>query len=241
MLLRGEIIDIADTRASIVLNQDGIIQIEDSIYKITVDQIYRLHEDLADLLGNNEELNASSAVAIHPSPESTRKTITDTNAHAQRTTAPGSAIGCNFIAASGDVNLPGIARLFRYTNKSGATLPTHNGRTTRAVFTIWRENLWFYSSIGARVKMQKHTAAAGWQSNINANQLILEACFRGRIGNGSYQNWSTSAWPYFTNYGDNRLQTTLSSVGFSTYSLSDINYHAWINYAGNEIEQYIQL
>lgn len=134
-----------------------------------------------------------------------------------------------------------------YGGDNGDTFPEHNGRTVKMNYHRWRVGYIFYASAGVRMKMWKHTRFAGWQSVTYADQMIMEACLKGRAvtaGSAPYPFTSSTspAWPGFTKYAENNFEKTLKWVGspiFSEIALEHFNFHWKVNYRGRVAERTI--
>ena len=68
-----------------------------------------------------------------------------------------------------------------YSADSGAELTKDNGRNVRIDYHRWRVGFIFYSSIGVRVKIMKHTRLGGWMSTVKMNSASIQACSAGMV------------------------------------------------------------
>lgn len=68
-----------------------------------------------------------------------------------------------------------------YQDNDGNPLAHDNGRDVRIDYHRWRVGFLFYSSIGVRVKIYKHTRLGGWMSTVNMEKVGFHSCSKGLI------------------------------------------------------------
>ncbi|WP_316834991.1 hypothetical protein [Pedobacter nutrimenti] len=135
-----------------------------------------------------------------------------------------------------------------YASNNGIVFPEHNGRQVKLNYHRWRVGYIFYASAGVRVKMWKHTRFAGWQSVTYADEMLIEACCKGKVIIPGFPlipfNEQTSpGWPMFARYAENNFEKTMkwTATGlFNEIWLDHFNFHFKVNYRGRIVERDIR-
>lgn len=135
-----------------------------------------------------------------------------------------------------------------YEGNDGTDFPEHNGRTVKLNYHRWRVGYIFYASAGIRLKMLKHTRFAGWQSVTYADEMVMDACCKGKVFIPglpliSFNEQVSPGWPHFARYAENNFEKTMkwtASGIFNEIILDHFNFHFRVNYRGRIAERYIR-
>lgn len=135
-----------------------------------------------------------------------------------------------------------------YKGNDGQMFPEHNGRLVKLNYHRWRVGFIFYASAGVRVRMLKHTRFAGWQSVTYADEMIMDACCKGKVIVPGllpipFNEQISPGWPGFARYAENSFEKTMkwtASGIFSEIFLEHFNFHFRVNYRGRVAERYIR-
>jgi len=134
-----------------------------------------------------------------------------------------------------------------YRDDNGNPFPEHNGREVKLNYHRWRVGFIFYASTGARVQMLKHTRFAGWLSNTYADEMIMEACAKGKIITpGPIFSWSTQTspdWPAFARYAENKFEKVMKWTAnglFNDIILEHFNFHFKVTYRGQVVDREVR-
>ncbi len=135
-----------------------------------------------------------------------------------------------------------------YEGNDGTDFPEHNGRTVKLNYHRWRVGYIFYASAGVRLKMLKHTRFAGWQSVTYADEMVMDACCKGKVFVPGlplmpFNEQISPGWPNFARYAENNFEKTMkwtASGVFNEIILEHFNFHFRVNYRGRIAERYIR-
>lgn len=135
-----------------------------------------------------------------------------------------------------------------YRGNDGTSFPEHNGRQVKLNYHRWRVGYIFYASAGVRLKMLKHTRFAGWQSVTYADEMVMDACCKGKVFIPGlpligFNEQISPGWPNFARYAENNFEKTMkwtASGVFNEIILEHFNFHFRVNYRGRIAERYIR-
>lgn len=179
------VIDLPDPLLATLLNKDGRIQIADTIYQVATNQknvsLYAIPSKHSSRLNDNIPLDRIPGVITHSLHISLLPIFPrwEDNEGAVYPGGPLSTI-CDF-PSSALFPWWGQKGGSIYSADNGQSLPYDNGRQVRLDYHRWRVGFLFYSSIGVRVKIMKHTRLGGWMSTVKMRSANIEACSKGQI------------------------------------------------------------
>lgn len=248
LIQRGQLLDCPDSRFATVLSSKGHIQIADTLYVFPADQFdgksYAVPERYIEEYIKGQDVFKMDGVATHltsfiwtPFPRwgDGISSVVDPSHHFAICNFPGGIIN-NWWGQKGDD---------LYADNNNVRLPQHNGRTVKLNYHRWRVGYGFYSSVGVRVKMWKHTRLAGWLSNVRFKEASMEACSKGIVLQHAMISvpWSAQIQPNATAYNTNAVERTLfwsADPVFTEVFLHHFNFRFKVNYEGQTIERFIR-
>ncbi|WP_118975734.1 hypothetical protein [Taibaiella koreensis] len=135
-----------------------------------------------------------------------------------------------------------------YRDDNGNPFPEHNGREVKLNYHRWRVGYIFYASTGARVQMLKDTRFAGWLSNTYADEIVMEACAKGKVMIPgipliSWSNQTSPGWPSFNSYAENKFEKTMKWTAngfFNEIILQHFNFHFKVTYRGQVVDREVR-
>lgn len=177
-------IDIPDPLLTTVLNKDGRIQIADTIYQLAEGlkepHLFAVPEKYAADLLKGTAPQRITGVVVHkiglhlmpffPTWEDNERAVTP-NPISDICSFPTQVLFPWWGQKGGQI----------YNDNSGNELARDNGRNVRIDYHRWRVGFLFYSSVGVRVKIYKHTRLGGWMSTVKMNNVNLQACSKGMV------------------------------------------------------------
>lgn len=248
LIKTGQLLDCPDNQFASVLSGKGFIQIADTVYSVkpgTKGEAFAVPDRHALALSQGVEaatLDGSKAHLtsfIFPVPRwpETGK-VTKGPARLSICFNTGGGMGNWWGQVGGDI----------YGGDDNQMYPEHNGRTVKLNYERWRVGFIFYASTGVRLKMLKHTRFAGWQSVTYAEEMIMEACVKGKIiAPGfpiiSFTEQTSPQWPYFYRQTENVFEKTLkwsAALVMNDIFLEHFNFHFKVNYRGRIAERNIR-
>ncbi|PTX09478.1 hypothetical protein [Sphingobacterium faecium] len=125
-----------------------------------------------------------------------------------------------------------------YKDNLGNQLAKDNGREVRIDYHRWRVGFLFYSSIGVRVKIYKHTRLGGWMSTVNMQDVGFMACSKGLIVIPGLLPVPYDAQVSAGGYNTNKLERTLKWAAAPMH-VEVIPHHFNFNFAVTYRDQHI--
>lgn len=244
----GLLLDCPDSHFATVLSADGRIQIADTLYQFLPGQnngeAFAIPERHIASVLQGEDLNKLSGVVVFltsmvkapfPRWEDGTSVLVDPSMHFGICNFPHQLMLNWWGQRGGDI----------YGDDNGFTLRKDNDRPVRLNYHRWRVNYRFYSSVGVRVKMWKHTRFGGWMSNVNFNSASIEACVKGFTVNHTLIHipFSNQINPAITVHNTNSFERTLmwnADPLFADVYLQHFNFRFKVNYQGQVMERFIR-
>lgn len=130
-----------------------------------------------------------------------------------------------------------------YNADNGAELIKDNGRNVRIDYHRWRVGFIFYSSIGVRVKIMKHTRLGGWMSTVQMNAASIQACSKGMVLTPGLIPTSYSTQVSASANNTNNLERTLKWVTAPIHVEilpEHFNFKFNVDYRGQTISRFIR-
>lgn len=130
-----------------------------------------------------------------------------------------------------------------YSANNGAELIKDNGRNVRIDYHRWGVGFIFYSSVGVRVKIMKHTRLGGWMSTVKMDHANIQACTNGMVLIPglipSFYNAQASASANNTNNLERTLKWVAAPLHVEIIP-EHFNFDFYINYRGQQISRSIR-
>ncbi|OJV54260.1 MAG: hypothetical protein BGO31_12985 [Bacteroidetes bacterium 43-16] len=239
-------VDIPDAALTMVLNQDGRIQIADTIYQVGMDKqdavLYAIPTSREAELLKGREPGSISNVMIHrigltlqpffPRWDDGGKAIIP---------SPDTEI-CDF-PTSPLFPWWGQRGGLIYADNNNTQLQQDNGRQVRIDYHRWRVGFIFYSSAGIRVKTYKHTRLGGWMSTVQMNHVSMQACSKGNVLIPGFipvpYHCQVSASASNTNKLERTIKWAAAPLHVEVLP-QNFNFRFHVNYRGQQISRFIK-
>lgn len=239
-------IDIPDAMLTTLLSSSGRIQIADTIYQLAHDRqtpmLYAVpQKNEAELIKGADPKRITTAIAhqvglhlmpLFPKWEDSERAVTP---------YPVAKI-CDY---PNQVLFPwwGQKGDYIYQDNLGHALARDNGRDVRIDYHRWRVGFLFYSSIGVRVKIYKHTRLGGWMSTVKMDDVGFMACSKGLVVIPGLLPVPYDAQVSAGAYNTNKLERTLKWAAAPLHVEvipQHFNFNLILTYRGQNISRFIR-